>query len=204
MKFQKNNSGIKTGTKTAKFMGMGIVGLSAALLIGLPSSAQGSAQGNSDSSSGGYANPGQSPAGSVDSPSDSVNYPTNPNYGEPQDGSTTSGFSSDAMRSDSTQPTGGEVRGPSAVGEGFPGPSEAPAGSPSSGTSIEDPTRRPSSNRDSSTSGTRGDSMNNQQMAPDDEVEGPSAVGEGFPGPSEAPAGSPSSGTSIEDPTRAN
>ncbi len=137
MNFQKNDS----MTKTIKFLGMGVVSLSAALVIGLPSSAQG----NSDSSSGGYADPNTSPAGAVDSPSDSVNSTTDPNYGEPQDGSTTSGStaqpSGTSSRDSSTEPMSGERTGPSAVGEGFPGSSEAPAGSPSSGTSIEDPTR---------------------------------------------------------------
>jgi hypothetical protein len=84
--------------------------------------------------------------------------------------------------------------GPSAVDEGVPGPSETPSGSPSvPGVSVyDDPNEEPNSDM---TPGRNSDSMDGAQ-------DGPSAVDEGVPGPSETPSGSPSvPGTSgVDDP----
>lgn len=169
MNFQKNSS----MAKTVKYLGIGVVGMSAALLAGLPSSA-GPNGSSTDSSSGGYVSP-QSPseAGSRAT--------TDPTYGER--GGVDSSMRGSGMSSGSTSGPSSEgvQEGPSAVGEGFPGPSENPAGSPNAPDSPQ-----------FDNSGSSSGSMNRgQQMMNNGSGEGPSAVGEGFPGPSENPAGSP-------------
>lgn len=91
--------------------------------------------------------------------------------------------------------------GPSAVGEGFPGPGETPSGSPNvPGVSeVDDPGLQNTDmegNMGRPSMPERG-AMNNQSQ---DSPSGPSAVDEGVPGPGETPSGSPSvPGVSVYD-----
>jgi hypothetical protein len=88
--------------------------------------------------------------------------------------------------------------GPSAVGEGFPGPGETPSGSPSvPGVSeVDDPGLQDEmeGNMGRPSMPERG-AMNSPSQN-----DGPSAVDEGVPGPGETPSGSPSvPGVSVYD-----
>lgn len=109
----------------------------------------------------------------------------------------------DGIGQSSTSPSSDRPSGPSTMGEGMPGPSETPSGSPSvPGVSGADdpgidvpgnrPETRPGVSRDSSMPRSMPGSMP-ERNTPDSGSEGPSAVpGEGYPGPSETPSGSPS------------
>lgn len=152
MNFQTTSS----TAKTVKLLGMSVIGLSAALLAGMPSSAQSSSGGGrSDSSPGVYGGSQSSPSDQVvpQSPSDTTGRPTtDPAYGEPsgrmgnpssRPGMRTPGVGQTPSEMPSEMPSDDIKKGPSAVGEGFPGPSESPSGSPSvPGTStVDNPTR---------------------------------------------------------------
>lgn len=89
-----------------------------------------------------------------------------------------------------TDSRGSDVEsGPSAVEEGYPGPSETPSGSPSvPGVSSADDPNQVDEPSMSTPSMPERDAMN----SPSEEQTGPSAADEGYPGPSETPSGSPS------------
>lgn len=132
----------------------------------------------------GYPGPSETPSGSPSVPG--VSSADDPNLVDEPSMSTPSMPERDAMNSPSE-----EQSGPSAADEGYPGPSETPSGSPSvpgvsgaddpgidrPGTTLE----RPMPERDA---------LNPSQDS--SEYDGPSAVDEGYPGPSESPSGSPS------------
>lgn len=185
MNFSNRNRAFTNRAFTAL---MGLLGAGAlTALIGLPVAAQSSTQ---------NTNPATTPSRTPTDPAFG-----NPNIVNPGSGSSSSdGTMTSPMRGQSDQMDQAETQdGPSAVGEGMPGASESPSGSPSvpGNSSVDDPGQSRSGQSSRSSTPER-DALNNSTLRRSDSMndsmqEGPSAVpGETFPGPSETPSGSPS------------
>lgn len=147
-----------------------------------------------DENAGPSAVEGQGTPGPSESPSGSPSVPGVSVYDDPSEVP-----SQGTSNPQDMQDTQNGVGGPSAVpSESFPGPSESPSGSPSvPGTSVYDD---PNQNQPSQDARNNSDRLDPNR--PETErMDGPSAVpGEGVPGPSESPSGSPSvPGTSEYD-----
>jgi hypothetical protein len=118
---------------------------------------------------------------------------TDPAYGNP---------STDQSNSDMDSSDSSTESGPSTVGEGVPGPSETPSGSPSvPGTSTYDDPNEATETEASDTSNPVRQEALNESNQTDGTNQGPSVTPtESIPGPSETPSGSPSvPGTSGAD-----
>lgn len=163
----------------------GLLGSAAFLAVAsLPGMAQSTVNSQeSTSETRTYPGPSETPSGSPSVPG--VSEVDDPSLSNSDPGSRRS-VERDAMTSPDSSNSNSDRTNPSAVpGQGLPGPSETPSGSPSvPGVSVyDDPNDEP--NTELMTPG--------QDSVEDSRQDGPSAVpGEGGPGPSETPSGSPS------------
>lgn len=149
----------------------------------------------------GIPGPSETPSGSPSVPGVSV-------YDDPNEVPAQGAFNAPEMQDNAPEMQDAQngVGGPSAVPtESFPGPSESPSGSPSvPGTSVYDDPNQNQPSQDARNNSDRLDPNRPEMQRMDsgtERMDGPSAVpGEGVPGPSESPSGSPSvPGTSEYD-----
>nr|RNJ69745.1 MAG: hypothetical protein EDM05_07695 [Leptolyngbya sp. IPPAS B-1204] len=172
---------------------IGFVSASAvAALVGLPAIAQSTIR--YDVRPGAEAESPSSPAPSAGTAT------TDPAYGNPSVDQSNRPMQ---RGSDMNSPESSE-RGPSTVGEGVPGPSETPSGSPSvPGTSTYDDPNEATETDASEPSNPVRREASNESNRTGGSTQGPSVVpGEAYPGPSETPSGSPSvpGNSNVDDP----
>jgi hypothetical protein len=178
-------------TKAISFMSAGAV----AALVSLPALAQSTTRYDVRPSAEAENSP-TSPAPSAGTAT------TDPAYGNPSTNQSNMPMRDSNSGMDSSDSS--TQRGPSTVGEGVPGPSETPSGSPSvPGTSTyDDPNEATETEASETSNPVRQEALNDANRT-DGTNQGPSVTPtESFPGPSETPSGSPSvPGTSgVDDP----